>query len=691
LKTTAPLNGWFNALGDTTTSTVTIGVISSLDDPNAIDPTVSLTSQSSVTINVIDPGTTATYTVAYDGNGNTGGSAPSPQSATNGSTVTASSNSGNLVRDGYTFGGWNTKPDGTGTSLTAGSTQFVMPAGNVTLYAIWTSITQFHVYYDGNENTGGTAPSDGTGHLGGANVSVLGNSGTLTRTGYTFVGWNTTAGGTGNHYATGGSLTMPNSDVTLYAEWVIDSELVVSGYNVTYDGNGNTSGSVPTDANTYANGASVTVSGNTGSLVKTGYTLSSWNTAANGSGTSYATSGSATFNMASSNVTLYAIWTTNGGGGGGSTAPVSPSGNTTYKVKYDLNGSTAGTVPVDPTNYPNGSTVTVLNNGGNLSRTGFTFGGWSTSPNGGTNYSPNGTFPMPNSDVILYPIWIANQNSKIIYEPNGAPEGTVPVDPKTYGSNSNGTVLGNTGSLYRRGYTFNGWNTASNGSGTSYAPGANVNVGSNGIILFAQWKALPAVTITYNAGGATGGSMPNDTNKYYQLDVAKIQTNLGNLTRAGYKFIGWNTAADGTGTVYPATGNAVLVIGTSNVNLYPEWEKIVASNVKQGKMVFKVYFGMNSVAIDAIAKKNIREHFIIMKSKMTAKSKVTITVEGWVQPNNPPGNITYLSTNRAKNVTAAIKALGLKGTYRLAFPGLAPLNDAKSRYAEVIFTWTYAK
>jgi outer membrane protein OmpA-like peptidoglycan-associated protein len=113
--------------------------------------------------------------------------------------------------------------------------------------------------------------------------------------------------------------------------------------------------------------------------------------------------------------------------------------------------------------------------------------------------------------------------------------------------------------------------------------------------------------------------------------------------------------------------------------------------VKQGKMVFKVYFGMNSVAIDAIAKKNIREHFIIMKSKMTAKSKVTITVEGWVQPNNPPGNITYLSTNRAKNVTAAIKALGLKGTYRLSFPGLAPLNDAKSRYAEVIFTWTDAK
>ena len=381
-----------------------------------------------------------------------------------------------------------------------------------------------------------------------------------------------------------------------------------------------------------------------------------------------------------------------GGGGGGTPAPVTP----TYTVTYQNNGSTSGSTPLDPRGYVSGQTVTVLPNSGALSQNGFTFGGWSTSPNGGGSVyggTGNSIFPMPNSNVILYPIWIANQTSKITYDPNGAPGGVAPVDPNNYQRNSTGTVLGNTGSLYYRGYTFNGWNTAANGSGTSYAPGANVNVGSNGIILFAQWKALPAVTITYNAGGATGGSMPNDTNKYYQLDVAKIQTNLGNLTRTGYKFIGWNTAADGTGTVYPATGNAVLVIGTTNVNLYPEWEKIAipGSNVKQGKMVFKVYFGMNSVAIDAIAKKNIKEHFIIMKSKMTAKSKVTITVEGWVQPNNPPGNITYLSTNRAKNVTAAIKALGLKGTYRLSFPGLAPLNDAKSRYAEVIFTWTDSK
>ncbi|WP_292469391.1 PKD domain-containing protein [Methanolobus sp.] len=77
-------------------------------------------------------------------------------------------------------------------------------------------------------------------------------------------------------------------------------------YNVTYNGNTNTAGTVPVDGNVYSNGASVTVLGNTGSLVKTGYAFTAWNTAAGGSGTSY--NDGATFSMGSSNVILYAQW-----------------------------------------------------------------------------------------------------------------------------------------------------------------------------------------------------------------------------------------------------------------------------------------------------------------------------------------------------------------------------------------------
>ncbi len=68
-----------------------------------------------------------------------------------------------------------------------------------------------------------------------------------------------------------------------------------STHSITYNGNGNTSGSVPTDSSTYQQGNTVTVLGNTGSLVKTGLTFAGWNTKAEWSETTYAAG--ATFTM----------------------------------------------------------------------------------------------------------------------------------------------------------------------------------------------------------------------------------------------------------------------------------------------------------------------------------------------------------------------------------------------------------
>jgi uncharacterized repeat protein (TIGR02543 family) len=80
-----------------------------------------------------------------------------------------------------------------------------------------------------------------------------------------------------------------------------------STYVVTYDGNGNTGGSVPADSNHYENGQTVTVLGNTGTLVKAGYIFAGWNTQANGSGTTY--TAAQTFTIGTANVNLYALWT----------------------------------------------------------------------------------------------------------------------------------------------------------------------------------------------------------------------------------------------------------------------------------------------------------------------------------------------------------------------------------------------
>lgn len=74
------------------------------------------------------------------------------------------------------------------------------------------------VYYDGNGNTGGTAPTDPTVYAYGTSVTTQLNTGSLEKSGYTFAGWNTKADGTGTSYAAGTTFTI-DRNTTLYAKW----------------------------------------------------------------------------------------------------------------------------------------------------------------------------------------------------------------------------------------------------------------------------------------------------------------------------------------------------------------------------------------------------------------------------------------------------------------------------------------
>ncbi len=131
------------------------------------------------------------------------------------------------------------------------------------LYAQWTNNPTYTVTYDGNGMTTGSSPVDANNYEKGVSVTVMGNTGSLVKTGYTFAGWNTMADGTGTSYAAGDVFTTDTANVTLYAKWTDNPT-----YTVTYDGNGMTSGSAPVDANNNEAGISVTVMGNTGLLVK---------------------------------------------------------------------------------------------------------------------------------------------------------------------------------------------------------------------------------------------------------------------------------------------------------------------------------------------------------------------------------------------------------------------------------------
>ena len=86
----------------------------------------------------IDTDTIPTYTVTYNANGATGGIVPASQTKTENIDLILASNSGNLVRTGYTFTGWNTTANGSGTDYAEGAHYTTNAA--VTLYAKWTIV-----------------------------------------------------------------------------------------------------------------------------------------------------------------------------------------------------------------------------------------------------------------------------------------------------------------------------------------------------------------------------------------------------------------------------------------------------------------------------------------------------------------------------------------------------------------------
>ena len=486
-----------------------------------------------------------TYTVTYNTNGATSGTAPTDTNKyLSGAVATISGNTGSLSQTGYAFAGWNTQANGSGTTYSPGSS-LTLGLSNVTLYAFWSPV--FTLSYSANGATSGTTPTDTNKYLSGAVATISGNTGSLTLTGYNFAGWNTQANGLGTSYVAGSSLTFGSSNVTLYAVWT-----ALSTFTLTYNANGATSGTVPTDSNKYLSGTVATLAGNTGSLALSGYTFAGWNTQANGSGTSYTAGSSLT--MGSANVTLYAVWTA---------LP-------TYTITYNANGATSGTVPTDSNLYLSGALATLAGNAGSLTLSGYTFNGWNTQANGsGNSYAAGSSLTMGSANVTLYAVWTPLPTFTITYNSNGATSGTIPSDSNHYLSGTVATILGNSASLALSGYSFDGWNTQANGSGTSYAAGSSLTMGSANVILYAVWTALPTYTMTYNANGATSGSVPTDTNHYLSGAVATVASNTGSLALSGYTFAGWNTQANGSGTSY--SGGSSLTMGSANVTLYAVW------------------------------------------------------------------------------------------------------------------------
>ena len=216
--------------------------------------------------------------VTYSHNG---GSGTASQTGYVGNSLTGTSS-----RTGYTFAGWYTASSG-------GSKVTTIPTDAKTYYAHWTA-KSYTVKF--NANGGSVSTSSKT-------VTYAGTYGTLptpTRTGYQFNGWYTaTSGGSQITSSTKVSITATQ---TIYARWTANT------YYISFNKNAeDATGSMSNMTMRYATAQNLTTNaysrGNT-------YGFVNWNTAADGTGTSYS-NGQSVNNLTSTNnatITLYAQW-----------------------------------------------------------------------------------------------------------------------------------------------------------------------------------------------------------------------------------------------------------------------------------------------------------------------------------------------------------------------------------------------
>lgn len=518
----------FPAIADGTTYKV--GLVAT-GDSNNTNSALSTLSTSFVT--------NSQYTITYNTTNSTGGTAPAGATFITGSTpYLISANTGNLVRTSFSFSGWNTSADGSGTTYLATGAVSVSPTANLVLHPKWTAL-KFTVTYFGNNNTGGTAPTDSTEYLNGASVTVLG-VGTLVRTGYNFTGWTTDAANTSNVIAAAATLTINLASIQLYAKWA------AINYVVSYNSQG---GSSVTNGN-YTVGGTITLPSDPN---RAGYTFNGWFVNSSG-GTALVSPYSPPSTGA---LTLFAQWT-----------PIQ------YTVTYNGNTSDGGNAPTNATTYITGSSIPVVGNTGSLTKAGYTFSDWTLNAQGaGTTYAAGSNYTVVTSNVTFYARWIATPYS-VTYSATSSTGGSAPTDSSTYTIGQNVPVRGNLGSLVRTGYTFSGWTDNSAGTGTVYQSGNNYVVAASNIVFYPKWT--PNVyTITYNKNGASG--LPAAATATYTSGADPVTlTGVGTMAKTGFNFDGWSTTS--TGSAISGTYTT-----TADVMLYAVWTiKSIAVSYSEG-------------------------------------------------------------------------------------------------------------
>lgn len=155
------------------------------------------------------------------------------------------------------------------------------------------------------------------------------------------------------------------------------------------------------------------------------------------------------------------------------------------------------------------------------------------------------TVKMGDFDATVTAVWEPN-TYKVSYDINGG-TGTIEDQSFTYG-NTDGVTISTTKPT-KKGYTFAGWRWGDPNDETNFRlfdPGDKIPSDLQGFTLHAMWVAN-GYHVTFEGNGADSGTMSDEAFTY---DDNEKSLTANNFAREGYRFVGWNTKADGSGQSY---------------------------------------------------------------------------------------------------------------------------------------------
>lgn len=157
------------------------------------------------------------------------------------------------------------------------------------------------------------------------------------------------------------------------------------------------------------------------------------------------------------------------------------------------------------------------------------------------------------------------------------------------------------------------------------------------VMLFAKWVS-EMYTITYNANGATSGTVP-ETVQVEKGSSFVISANTGKLTKTGYAFTKWSTSTDGTSGQTYAPGYSLTP--SKNMTLYAQWGKDYAAMVTVPGGSFYLGDPNNGTSRPKITLSS----FQIAQYELTYE--LWLEVYRWAKDNGY--NLTYASKGYAEN------------------------------------------